>query len=259
MADTTDLLVDRARGAVWLLTLNRPAARNALSTPLLGAVAATLAEAEEDEAVRAVVLTGGPDCFAAGADIGELADKDEAAAEADPRVAHWETIRRFAKPLIAAVNGTCLAGGMELALACDLIVAVEEAIFGLPEVKRGLVAGAGGVTRVCQRIGLAPALEIVLTGDPIDAPRALALGLINRVVPRAALLDTAIALAERIAENAPVALRLAKRLAHDVIGASEAEALKLNQEVLDAIRKTEDAMEGPRAFAEKRKPVWKGR
>ena len=251
------ILERQRRGGVEILTLNRPEARNAFNPELSLAVYRAFEELDADPAVQAVVLTGaGEHSFSAGADLKSLATGTWT-----PDMISLVQVcaRGLAKPLIAAVNGTCLAGGLELALTCDLIVAVEQAIFGLPEVKRGLVAGAGGVTRVCQRIGLAPALEIVLTGDPIDAPRALALGLINRVVPRAALLDTAIALAERIAENAPVALRLAKRLAHDVIGASEAEANELNRVVLETIRQTEDALEGPRAFAEKRKPVWKGR
>jgi crotonobetainyl-CoA hydratase len=251
------ILERERRGRVEILTLNRPEVRNALDPELAAAVYAAFEEIDAAPSVQCVVLTGaGEHSFSAGADLKALSSGS------------WRTDlpslvqvceRGLDKPLIAAVNGSCLAGGLELALCCDLIVAVEQAIFGLPEVKRGLVAGAGGVTRVCQRIGLAPALEIVLTGDPIDAQRALQLGLINRVVPRPALLDTAIGLAERIAENAPVALRLAKRLAHDVIGASEAEAYKLNQAVLEAIRQTEDAKEGPLAFAQKRKPAWKGR
>jgi enoyl-CoA hydratase/carnithine racemase len=252
------VIVERQRrGGVEILTLNRPEARNAFNPELSAALYAAFEELDADPAVQAVVLTGaGEHSFSAGADLKSLATGTWT-----PNMLSLVQVceRGMSKPLIAAVNGTCLAGGLELALTCDLIVAVEEAVFGLPEVKRGLVAGAGGVTRVCQRIGLAPALEIVLTGDPIDARRALALGLINRVVPRAELLDTALGLAARIAENAPVALRLAKQLAHDVIGASEAEAAKLNQAVLTAIRQTEDALEGPRAFAEKRKPVWKGR
>jgi len=245
------------RGHVEILRLNRPEARNAFNPELSAAVYAAFEAVDADPAVQVAVITGaGEHSFSAGADLKALATGTWT-----PDMLSLVHVceRGLAKPLIAAVNGTCLAGGLELALCCDLIVAAEPATFGLPEVKRGLVAGAGGVTRVCQRIGLAPALEIVLTGDAIDAQRALGLGLINRIVPRAGLIDAAVDLAQRIAENAPVALRLAKRLAHDVIGASEREAFVLNQAVLQAIRQTEDSLEGPRAFAEKRKPVWKGR
>jgi enoyl-CoA hydratase/carnithine racemase len=251
-------VLERERhGGVEVLRLNRAEARNAFNPELAGAVHAAFVELDADPAVQAVVITGaGEHSFSAGADLKALA----AGTIRPGTISLLDVCQRgLAKPLIAAVNGTCLAGGLELALTCDLIVAIEDAVFGLPEVKRGLVAGAGGVTRVCQRIGLAPALEIILTGDPIDAQRALALGLINRIVTRAELLPTALGLAQRIAQNAPVALRLGKQLAHDVIGASEVEAFKLNQVVLEAIRQTEDSREGPLAFAQKRKPVWKGR
>jgi crotonobetainyl-CoA hydratase len=206
-----------------------------------------------------MVLTGaGEKSFSSGADLKALSRGD--LTETGRGISLIDICRRgLIKPLIAAVNGTCLAGGLELALACDLIVAAEEAVFGLPEVKVGLLAGAGGVARVCQRIGVAPALELVLTGDPIDARRAYELGLINRVVPRAELLETAIALAERIAENAPLAVQRSKKLARDIIGATENETWKLNNEARISIMSTEDAREGPRAFAEKRPPVWKGR
>jgi enoyl-CoA hydratase/carnithine racemase len=252
------VILERERsGGVELLRLNRPEVRNAFDSDLSEAVFAAFEELDADPGVQAVVITGaGELSFSAGADLKALAS---GTFDRKRRSVLHVCERGLAKPLIAAVNGTCLAGGLELALACDMIVAVEGAIFGLPEVKRGLVAGAGGVTRLCQRIGLAPALEMILTGDPIDAARALALGLINRVVPRAELLPTALGLAERIAENAPVALRLAKRLAHDVIGASQQEAFELNSKVLVAIRQTEDSLEGARAFAEKRRPIWKGR
>jgi enoyl-CoA hydratase/carnithine racemase len=252
------MILERERsGGVELLRLNRPEVRNAFDSDLSEAVFAAFEELDADPGVQAVVITGaGELSFSAGADLKALAS---GRFDRNRRSVVHVCERGLAKPLIAAVNGTCLAGGLELALACDMIVAVEGAIFGLPEVKRGLVAGAGGVTRLCQRIGLAPALEMILSGDPIDAQRALALGLINRVVPRAELLPAALGLAERIAQNAPVALRLAKRLAYDVIGASQREAFELNSKVLVAIRETEDSLEGARAFAEKRKPVWKGR
>jgi crotonobetainyl-CoA hydratase len=253
------LLKRERRGHVEILTLERPEVRNAFNAGLACAVYDAFEEADADDAVRAVVLTGSGDkSFSAGADLKALSMGDPS--EQGRGINLSNVCRRgLVKPLVAAVNGTCLAGGLELALACDLIVAVEEAVFGLPEVKRGLVAGGGGVTRVCQRIGLAPALEIVLTGDPIDAQRAYQLGLINRVVPRARLLDVSLELAERIAANAPLAVQRGKKLAHDVIGVSEAEAWELNRELLAFIMNTEDAREGPLAFAEKRDPVWKGR
>jgi crotonobetainyl-CoA hydratase len=252
------MILERERsGAVEILRLNRPEVRNALDAALAAALYSAFEELDADPAVQAVIVTGaGERSFSAGADLKAVAQG--ALLVSGPTLVDV-CERGMAKPLIAAVNGTCLAGGLELALTCDLIVAVQDAVFGVPEVKRGLVAGAGGVTRLCQRIGLAPALEIILTGDPIDAQRALELGLINRVVPRAELIPTALALAERIAENAPVALRVAKRLAHDVIGVPERQAYELNRKVLETIRNTEDAKEGPLAFAQKRKPVWKGR
>lgn len=247
------------RGHVEIVTLNRPEVRNAFNAELAAALYDCFTEVDSDDDVRVVVLTGAGDkSFSAGADLKALSQGDPTDSGRGISLVHV-CRRGLNKPLIAAVNGTCLAGGLELALACDLIVAVEQAAFGLPEAKRGMLAGAGGVSRVCQRIGLAPALEIVLTGDSIDARRAYELGLINRVVPREALLDTAIELAERIAANAPLAVQRGKKLAHDVIGASESETWERNDEARKFIMGTEDAREGPLAFAEKRPPVWKGR
>ncbi len=247
------------RGHVEILTLCRPEVRNAFNAALAVALYDCLTEIESDDDVRAVVLTGAGDkSFSSGADLKALSQGDPTDTGRGISLVHV-CRRGLTKPLIAAVNGTCLAGGLELALACDLIVAVEDAVFGLPEAKRGMLAGAGGVSRLCQRIGLAPALEIVLTGDPIDAQRAFALGLINRVVARQALPETALELASRIAANAPLAVARGKQLAHAVIGASESETWELNDEARVFIMGTEDAREGPRAFAEKRSPVWKGR
>lgn len=252
-------LKSERRGHVVILTLDRPEVRNAFNAALAVELYDCLAEIDADDDVRAVVLTGAGDAsFSSGADLKALSQGDPTDTGRGISLVHV-CRRGWAKPLIAAVNGTCLAGGLELALACDLIVAVEHAVFGLPEARRGMLAGAGGVARVCQRIGLAPALEIVLTGDPIDAQRAYELGLINRVVAREALLDSAIELAERIAANAPLAVQRGKQLARDVVGASEEETWALNDEARNAIMRTEDAHEGPRAFAEKRAPVWKGR
>ncbi|NQZ99826.1 MAG: enoyl-CoA hydratase/isomerase family protein [Myxococcales bacterium] len=247
------------RARIEIVTLDRPEVRNAFNAALAVALYDCFEEIDRDDDVRAVVLTGAGDkSFSTGADLKALSQGDPTDTGRGITLVHV-CRRGLAKPLIAAVGGTCLAGGLELALACDLIVADEAATFGLPEAKRGMLAGAGGVARVCQRIGLAPALEIVMTGDPIDARRAYELGLINRVVEREALLDTAVELAERIAENAPLAVQRGKQLAREVIGASEEETWALSDEARTTIMATEDAREGPRAFAEKRPPVWKGR
>src|SRR5262245_57706571 len=210
MVETSELLVDRSGGAVWLLTLNRPAARNALNTPLLAALAGALAEAEADAALRCVVLTGGPDCFAAGADIGELAEKDGIGALSDPRAAHWSAVRRFPKPLIAAVNGWCLGGGNELVLACDIVIAGEGASFGQPEVNLGVLPGAGGTQLLPRFLGKSVTMKLVLGGAPIAAAEALACGLVAEVVPAADTIARALDLAGRIATKPPLAVRLAK-------------------------------------------------
>ena len=161
--------------------------------------------------------------------------------------------------LIAAVNGAALAGGFEIVLSCDLVVAAEHATFGIPEVQRGLVAGAGGLIRLPRRVALPIALELGVTGDPIDAARALQLGLVNRVVPAERVLDEALALAARIAENAPLAVRVSKAVMIETQKLDEEAAWAYNDAATDRIRSSEDLMEGIIAFAEKRPPVWKGR
>jgi crotonobetainyl-CoA hydratase len=247
------------RGHVEILTLDRPEVRNAFNAALSVGLYDAFTEIEEDESVRAVVLTGAGDkSFSAGADLKALSRGDPTDTGRDINLVHV-CRRGLVKPLIAAVNGTCLAGGFELALACDLIVAVTEATFGLPEPAVGMLAGGGGVMRVAQRTGMAPALEIAMTADAISAQRAYELGLINRVVERAALLPTAIELAERIAANAPLAVRRSKQLVREVRGLCEEEAWPLNDDARISIMATEDAREGPAAFTEKRRPVWKGR
>ena len=259
MADIDDLLVDRARGAVWLLTLNRPAARNALTTRLLALIAETLAEAEADEALRCVVLTGGPDCFAAGADIGELVDKDEAAAAADPRVAHWEAIRRFGKPLIAAVNGWCLGGGNELAMAGDIVIAGDKASFGQPEINLALLPGAGGTQLLPRLVGKPLAMKLVLSGAPLGAAEAVAAGLAAELVPAAETVDRALQLAARIAEKSPLALRLAKQAVLAAYELPLADGLALERRGFARLCGSADKREGVAAFREKRKPRFVGR
>jgi len=169
------------------------------------------------------------------------------------------TQRTFPKPIIAAVNGSALAGGFEIMLSCDLVVAAEHATFGIPEAKRGLIAGAGGLIRMPKRLPIAIALELAMTGDTIDAARAFELGLVNRVVPSSVVIEEAVSLADRIAANAPLAVRYSKSVMKQAAEVSEAEGWKLNAEAVGVVFSSADAMEGPIAFAEKRPPNWQGK
>jgi enoyl-CoA hydratase len=251
------LVEESRRGQVAVLTLNRPEARNAISPEVSEEMAATLDRLEADDGVRAVVITGAGDVFSAGADLKVVAaGRANDIARVKGGFAGVVT-RDFPKPMIAAVQGPALAGGFEIVLSCDLVVAAEEARFGIPEVQRGLMAAAGGLIRLPKRVGLAIALELAMTGDPIDAPRALALGLVNRVVPRDQVVDTAVALAERIAENSPAAVRGSRRLVKEAVDLSEADGWARTLEVSVEVFASGDAIEGATAFAEKRKPVWK--
>lgn len=240
------------RDGVMIITLNRPEAANALNAAVGEGVCSALEKADEDVDVRAVVLTGaGEKIFSAGMDL-----KAFAAGEDMSKVgATFAALGALPKPLIAAVNGQALAGGFELVLRADLVVAAEHARFGIPEVKRGLVA-AGGGTRLPRRIPLQVALEMGLTGEPISAARALELGLVNRVVPAAEVLDTALGLAALIAANGPLAVQATKQLMVEEIGPDNAAHVG---KVTAPVFGSEDAKEGARAFAEKRPPEWKGR
>jgi enoyl-CoA hydratase/carnithine racemase len=258
---TEPVLVREPRGNVLVLRLNRPEARNALNSELIGELGLALAEAEEDLAVRCVVLTGtGDRAFCAGMDLRDFASGG-APTNTDPK--GLETFGRFTRgevsvPVVGAANATAVAGGFELLLGCDLVVASEAASFGVPEVKRGLFAAGGGVF-VSTRIPLAIALELTLTGDLVDAPRAAALGLINRVVPADQLMDIAYDFAERIAANAPLAVFATKQSAVEGLALDLKSAYDNETRHSDRVFETEDAKEGPRAFAEKRPPRWQGR
>jgi enoyl-CoA hydratase/carnithine racemase len=248
------------RGQVEILTINRPEARNAINGVVSTEMAVALDELETDAACAVVIVTGAGDkAFSAGMDLKAFASGEGGAIMGGTGGFGGITQREFPKPIIAAVNGAALAGGCEIMLSCDLVVAAEHATFGIPEAKRGLVAGAGGLIRLPKRLPLAIALELGLTGESIDANRALQLGLINRVVPAASLMDEALALAETIAANAPLAVRWTKRTMVHAAAVSEEEGWKLNAEAVGAVFSSADAMEGPVAFAEKRKPNWQGK
>lgn len=254
------VLTERVGDHVAVVTLNRPAARNAVDPALARGLADAMAWTEADETVRAVVLAGSANgVFCAGADL-----KVVAAGGADSL---WTPEGGFAgfvhapraKPWIAAVDGLALAGGCEIALACDLIVAGEGAGFGLPEVKRGLIAAAGGLYRLPRALSRAVALEMILTGFVLDAPRGHALGLVNRVVARGRAREEAVALAQVIADNAPLAVRESLAVARLALDASEAELRAASAAARTRIQASEDYREGPRAFVEKRPPRWTGR
>jgi enoyl-CoA hydratase/carnithine racemase len=244
---------------IGLVSLNRPEKRNAVNGAMTEAFSRIVAEVESRLDIRAVVLASSNyRFFCAGADLAEVS-----AGRGLQLVTEWgfagfvDAPRR--KPWIAAVDGPALAGGCELCLACDMIVAGEQAQFGVPEVKRGLIAGAGGCHRLAKLIPRNVALELIATGEPIDAVRAYQLGLVNHVVPAGGAMQRAIALARTIAVNAPVAVQESLHVARESLGREDAEARKIAEASFAVILGTEDVKEGPRAFLEKRPAVWQGR
>lgn len=254
------ILLDRPADHVLRVTINREAARNAVNGAVATGMAAAVAQSEADEAVRVVILTGaGDQSFSAGADLKEVAAGNGASLAAGEAGFGGLVTARRTKPWIAAVNGLAYGGGLELALACDLVVAADHARFGLPEVQRGLAALAGGLVRLSRRIPRALALEMIATGQPIDAARAATIGLVNRVVPLADLPAAAVELATTIAGNAPLAVRESLIVARRAIDGDEAELWAMNGAMARLIGRSGDAREGPRAFVEKRAPRWTGR
>ena len=254
-ADTSPVRLDRTPDGVLVLTLDRPARRNAVDGRTSRALAAALDELDADPALAVGVLTGAGGTFCAGMDLRAFLDGD--APEVPGRGFGGLTQAPPAKPLIAAVEGYALAGGCELVLACDLVVAAEDAVFGLPEVGLGLIAGSGGLLRLPHRIPRAVAAELALTGDRFTAADAHRWGLVNHVVDSGSAREAAIELATRVARNAPLALAATKRL----LAAADLpadEAWTRQQTELDAIKATADAREGAQAFAERRAPRWTG-
>lgn len=242
------------------ITLDRPAQRNAIDAAMTAALRAAMARFEADREALVAILTGSGDrAFCAGMDLKAFAIGEGPAILEGPAGFAGFTHFPRTKPCIAAVNGAALAGGCEIVIACDLVVASEHASFGLPEVKRGLFATSGGALRLPRLIPRARALELLLTGDVIDAPTACELGLINRVVPHGHLLEAARELARRICANAPLAVRETLALARAVFTLPEEQLQARNAAAWSRIAASEDAREGPRAFAEKRPAVWKER
>jgi enoyl-CoA hydratase len=249
----------RTAGRCAVITIDRPEARNAVDPDVARGIEAAIDRLESDDELRAGVLTGVPPVFCAGADLKAIG-AGRAAELSTARGGFAGLVRRRrAKPLIAAVDGPALAGGMELALACDLVVASERAVFGLPEVKRGLIAAAGGLIRLPQRVPPNVAMEHVLTGEPLDADAAHRHGLVNRLCAPGEALDAALALAERIAANAPFAVRTSREVLLEARDLDEQAAWAVSDAANERILTSEDVAEGVRAFVEKREPVWVGR
>lgn len=241
----SDLVLTERIGAVLVATLNRPEARNALNPELIDDLSVVLREADTDPSVRAIVLTGAGTVFCAGMDLKAFA---KGGGGFDGLV--WFFREGIATPVIAALNGSALAGGFELALACDLVVAAEDAKLGIAEVKRGLFAAGGGTT-LADRVPLAVALEMGLTGDLVTASEAKQFGLVNRAVPAGEVREAALTLAGRIAENGPLGVAMTKKLMRERRWAEPDE--------VTSVFKSADAVEGARAFAERRSPVWTGK
>jgi enoyl-CoA hydratase len=244
-------------GGVLVIAINRPAQRNSITRAVSLAVADALDRLDEDDALHVGILTGRGGYFCAGMDLKAFLSGQRP--ELDNRGFGGLTERTPKKPLIAAVEGFALAGGFELALACDLIVAAEGATFGLPEVKRGLVAGSGGLVRLPQRIPRTIALQYSLTGESMDAVTARHWGLVNEICPDGEALACAIKLAERIAVNAPLAVSMSKRIIEESREWSPEEVWEKQRPLVDSIIASADATEGSIAFTEKRPPVWRAR
>lgn len=258
--DHVTLKIERPKEHIALVTLNRPDARNAINADLAMRLDEAVTSLEADNDVWVVILTGAGDrAFSAGADLKEVANGDlkklYTARGGFAGFVQWERT----KPWIAAVNGLALAGGCEIALACDLIVASEKSAFGLPEVKRGLIAAAGGVYRLPRAIPRSLAYEMILTAEPASAQKLHALGMINEIADDGKVVDTAVAIARKISANAPLAVREAMRIARLAYDYDDATLQQMSLDAQERLSRTDDFREGPRAFIEKREPRWTGK
>jgi len=246
-------------GRVGLIRLNRPQALNALSSPLIADLGAALEAFENDPNIGAVVLTGSEKAFAAGADIKEMQDKSFADVYLDDFISMWEGLTKLRKPVIAAVAGFALGGGCEVAMMCDFILAADNAKFGQPEIKLGVIPGVGGTQRLTRFIGKSKAMDMILTGRMMDAAEAERSGLVSRVVPAASLIEEALKVAAAIAALSSPAVYAAKESVNRAYETTLAEGVRFERRIFHSLFATEDQKEGMRAFVEKRAPAFKNR
>jgi len=255
---TPENILVETRGRVGLVTLNRPKALNALNDALMNELGEALATFDADEAIGAMVITGSDKAFAAGADIGAMKDRSFRDVYMGQYITrNWERMRSIRKPVIAAVAGYALGGGCELAMMCDILIAADTAKFGQPEIKLGIIPGAGGTQRLPRAVGKAKAMDLVLTGRMMDAAEAERAGLVSRVVPADKLIDEALAAAERVAEFSLPSVMMAKEAVNRAYESPLAEGMLFERRLFHALFATEDQKEGMAAFVEKRKPKFK--
>jgi enoyl-CoA hydratase len=246
-------------GPIGIAQLNRPKVLNALNSETMIELVKAFEELDKDQSINVIILTGGPNVFAAGADLKEMAQATPVDLVLGRRFELWDRIRRISKPIIAAVSGYCLGGGNELVMSCDIIIASETATFGQPEVNVGIMPGAGGTQRLTRAVGKYRSMEMILTGRSISAEEAFRIGLVNKIVPVESLMDEAKKIAREIASKPPISVRAAKEAIVRAQDTTLEVGLEFERRAFYLLFATEDGKEGMKAFLEKRKPVFKGK